>query len=142
MEPFEKTIRRTTERLYEDEKLRTNLQDDEAKAVLGWAEDWLFAKISAADDDNQAKQIAQDELTRVRQAVTTMNTLAAKPGALKLSDMVAAFEPQMQAMTATPRAQIFKMLTEVISVMWRARDERVAKASAPAAQNVKTPNKK
>lgn len=137
MEPFEKTIRRVSERLYEDEKLRANLADDEAQVVLGWAEEWLTNKIGAATDENQAQQIAQDELTRVRQAVTTINALAAKPGALKLSEVVAAFEPQMQAMTATPRAQVFKMLTQVISVMWRAHDERVANPPS-----VKTPSKK
>jgi hypothetical protein len=137
MEPFEKTIRRVSERLYEDEKLRANLADDEAQVVLGWAQEWLTNKIGAATDENQAQQIAQDELTRVRQAVTTINTLAAKPGALKLSEAVAAFEPQMQAMTATPRAQVFKMLTQVISVMWRAHDERVANSPS-----VKTPSKK
>lgn len=137
MEPFAQTIQRTAERLYEDEKLRANLQDDEAKIVLGWAEDWLAAKISAAGDENQAKQIAQDEWTRVRQAVTTINTLAAKPGALKLSDMVATFEPPMQAMSASSRAQMFQMLTGVISALWRAQTERAA--SAPAA---KTQSKK
>jgi hypothetical protein len=119
MELVEAIIQRTVEKLYEDEHLRSNLNDDEAKVVLGWAEDWLTAQIGAAEDENRARQIAQNEWARVRHAVSTMNALAAQPGALRLSEAVAAFEPQMQGTATWPRTTVLQLLTEFITTLWR-----------------------
>lgn len=130
MEAFEKVIQKTTERLYEDERLRSNLSDDEAQVVLGWAEEWVAAKITRADDENGARQIAQSELNRVRQAVSTMNTLAENPGALRLSEMLAAFEPQMRVQSILPRVLVFKILTRFITTMWATESERAAMLSS------------
>lgn len=124
MELIQAVIQRTVEKLYEDEQLRSNLSDDEAKVVLGWAEDWLTAQISAADDENRARQIAQYEWTRVRHAVSTMNALAEQPGALRLSEAVAAFEPQMQVASILPRERVFKLLTQFIATMWQTQTKR------------------
>ncbi len=124
MELIEAVIQRTVEKLYEDEQLRSNLNDEEAKVVLGWAEDWLTAQISAADDENRARQIAQNEWTRVRHAVSTINALAAQPGALRLSEAVAAFEPHMQVASILPRERVFKLLTQFIATLWQTQTER------------------
>ena len=119
MEPFDQIIQRTTERLYQDERLRSHLTDDEAQVVLGWAESWLETQIAAASDDAHAAQIAQSEFARVRQTVGAMNALAAKEGALGLAEAVAALEPQIKTAQALPRETIFKLLTQLVGTMWR-----------------------
>lgn len=140
MGQFDSIIQRTVEKLYEDERLRSHLTDDEAKTVLGWAEQWLTTQISSAHDSNAATQIAQNEFARVRQAVSAMNTLAAKPGALNLADAVSAINPlaakpgalnpadaataipaSMQAQGALPRETLFKLITQWIATLWRTR---------------------
>lgn len=119
MNEFDQIIQRTTEKLYEDERLRSHLADDEAKIVLGWAEQWLTTQISSAHDSATATQIAQSEFGRVRQSVSAMNALATKPGALNLVDAVAAIQPTVQAQSALPRGTVFKLLTELLSTLWR-----------------------
>lgn len=123
MGQFDPIIQRTTEKLYEDERLRSHLTDDEAKVVLGWAEQWITAQVSTVKDTTQATQIAQNEYARVRQSVGTMNTLAAKPGALNLGDAVKALQlrmqPQTQAQGAQPRETVFKILTELLTKTWQ-----------------------
>ena len=123
---LETVVQRAVEKLYDDEHLRSNLSDDEAKVVLGWAEGWLTAQISVADDETRARQIAQNEWVRVRQAVSTMSALAEQPGALRLSQALAAFEPQMQVASILPRARVFKLLTEFIATLWQTEAEHAA----------------
>lgn len=119
MGQFDSTIQRAVEKLYEDERLRSHLTDDEAKIVLGWAEQWLTAQIAAARDAAAAAQIAQTEMTRVRQSVNALNGLAAKPGMLNLADAVAAIQPAVQAQTAATRLQVFKLVTGLLTALWR-----------------------
>ncbi len=126
MELFEKIVQRTTEKLYEDERLRSNMNDDESRIVLGWAERWLATQISAAEDEASARKIAQDEFTRVRQTVGAINALAAKPGVPRLSEAVAALETQAQATRMRSREEVFKLLTELTSTMWRIWQEPMA----------------
>ncbi|MBI3914311.1 MAG: hypothetical protein HY327_09035 [Chloroflexi bacterium] len=64
------------EQLMEDERLRSNLDDDEAKIVLDWAIAWLGAQINAAADAPAAAQIAGAELGRVRDALKAVNASA------------------------------------------------------------------
>ncbi len=119
MELFDKIIQQSTERLYEDERLRSHLTDAEAKIVLGWAENWITTQVRAAKNETQAQQIAQTESTRVRQTVSTMNTLAAKEGALDLTQAIAALQPQGKIQQAMSREKVFKLLTEWVTLMWR-----------------------
>ncbi|MBI5033068.1 MAG: hypothetical protein HZB51_21310 [Chloroflexi bacterium] len=116
---FDKIIQQTTERLYEDERMRSNFTDDEAKIVLGWAQNWITSQVRTAKTEAQAQQIAQSESTRVRQTVGTLNTLAAKPGALNLNQAIAALEPQVKLQQAMPREKVFKLLTEWVTLLWR-----------------------
>jgi hypothetical protein len=119
MDLIQSVIERTIEKLYEDERLRSNLSDDEAKIVLSWAESWLTTQISAAESENRARQIAQNEWARVRQAVSIINSLAEQPGTLRLSQALAAFEPQMQGAATWPRTTVLQLLTEFITTLWR-----------------------
>ena len=123
MAPFEKTIRQATERFYEDERLRSNFTDDESKIVLDWAQRWIASRVALAKNDADAAQIAQSEIARVRQSVTAINTLAAKPGALTLAEAVAALQPQVQAASVMPREQVFKLVTELLSAMWQLQEQ-------------------
>ncbi len=119
MELFDKTIQQATERLYEDERLRSHLTDAEAKIVLGWAQNWIATQVQAADNETSAQQIAQSEFTRVRQTVGVMNSLAAKEGTLNLAQAIAALEPQVKMQQTPSREDVFRMLTEWVTVMWR-----------------------
>lgn len=118
MPSFDKVIQRTTERLYEDERLRSNFTDAEAKIVLGWAERWIRTRVSSAKDDATATQIAQSELAHVRQPIGAMNALAAKPGTLNLAEAVAALQPP-QAQSVLPRETVFKLLTAWLTTLWQ-----------------------
>ena len=116
---FDKIIQQATERLYEDERMRSNFTDAEAKIVLSWGQNWIATEVQKAKTEAQAQQIAQSESTRVRQTVGTMNTLAAKPGALNLNQAIAALEPQVKLQQTMPREKIFKLLTEWVTILWR-----------------------
>ena len=115
MEPFDKIIQSQAERLYGDERLRSHFTDAEAKIVLSWAETWIATQVRAAKTETQARQIAQSEFTRAQQTISALNTLAAKPGALKLSDAVATLSIQ----PPLSRENTFKLLTEIITTLWR-----------------------
>jgi hypothetical protein len=127
MAPYEKIVQRATESLYADERLRSNLTDDEAKVVLGWAAGRIADQINFAPDGTSATQIARDESTRVRQVLTALNTLAKKPGALRFADAMAALEPVIQVRQAMPREQILKLATELASAVWTLRVRADAK---------------
>ena len=122
MELFDQITQQMTQRLYEDERLRSHLTDDEAQIVLGWAEGWLETQIAAADNDTHAAQIAQNEFARLRQTVGAMNTLAAKEGALSLAEAVAVLEPQVKIQQAMSRQDVFKLLTQLIGTLWRMKE--------------------
>ncbi len=119
MAQFDKIIQSAVEKIYEDERLRSNLTDSEAKVVLDWASGWVADQVNAAHDETAAKQIVQGELARVRQTATALNALAKKPGALRLADAVAALEPSVQAQAAMSREQVLKLATDLASAMWK-----------------------
>jgi len=119
MNGFDQIIQRTTEKLYEDERLRSHLTDDEAKVVLGWAENWIQSQVSSAADATIAAQIAQNEFARVKQTVSAMNDLAAKEGTLNLAQAVAALEPQLKTQQVISRQDVFKLLTQLVGALWR-----------------------
>jgi len=121
---FENVIQRAAEKLYEDERLRSNLTDSEAKVVLDWATGWINERVSAARDEASAKQIAQGELGRVRQTVSAMNALAAKPGTLRLADAIATLDAALSAKQAYTREEVFALITALTSAAWKLRAGR------------------
>jgi hypothetical protein len=104
--PFEKTIQRTTEPLYEDEQLRSNLADDEARVVLDWAARWIEEQVGLAKDETSARQVAQRALARVRPVINAINALAAQPGEFRLSNAVAAIEPALKFEQKVPSVRV------------------------------------
>ena len=121
--PFEKTIQRTTEPLYEDEQLRSNLADDEARVVLDWAARWIEEQVGLAKDETSARQVAQRALARVRPVINAINALAAQPGEFRLSNAVAAIEPALKFEQKVPRTQVFELLTILASALWRVQSQ-------------------
>ncbi len=119
MSQFDRIVRRTTEKLYEDEQLRANLTDAEACIVLGWAEGWVAAQIDAARDEANAQTIAQSELARVRQTLGALNAFARNPGALRLADGIAALDASLRASQVLTREQVFALLTTMTSAAWK-----------------------
>lgn len=99
------------EQLMEDERLRSNLDDDQAKIVLDWALAWMGAQINAAPDAPAAEQIARAELARVRDALRAVNALArAKPAAMP--KILAALREAQPSQQLPSPAQLMAMLNE------------------------------
>ena len=121
--PFEKIIQRVAEPLYEDEQLRSNLADDEAKVVLDWAVHWIEEQMGPAKDESSAKQSAQRALARVRPVIRAINALAAQPGELRLSDAVAVLEPLLAGNQKLSRPQVLGLVTILVSATWRVQSE-------------------
>ncbi len=111
MAQFDKVMQSVAETLYSDERLRSNLVDSEAKIVLEWAQQWISAQVNAARDEASAKQIAANELARVRQTLGAINTWAKSSGTRRLTDGVAAIQPFVTGANALPRDQILALLS-------------------------------
>ena len=120
---FEKIIERVTEPLYEDEQLRSNLTDDEARVVLDWAVHWIEEQMGPAKDESSAKQSAQRALVRVRPVISAINAFAVQPGELRLSDAVAVLEPVLAGNQKLSRPQVFGLLTILAGATWRVQSE-------------------
>jgi hypothetical protein len=82
-------LQSVAEQLMEDERLRSNLDDDQAKIVLDWAIAWMGAQVNAAADAPAAAQIAGAELGRVRDVLKAINA-AAKAGHAAVPQIFAA----------------------------------------------------
>lgn len=121
MAQFDKVMESVSETLYGDERLRSNLTDAEAKIVLDWAQQWIGSQVNAARDEASAKQIAQNELTRVRQTVGAINTFAKNSGTLRLADGVAVIEPAVTGKTPLTRGEILALLTTLTGATWQMR---------------------
>jgi hypothetical protein len=120
--PFDKIIQNAAENLYGDERLRSNLADDEAKIVLDWALGRISAQVNAAHDEAAAKLAAQKELARVRPVIAAINALAKKPGTPRLADAVAAVESSLAAPPLS-RAETMALLTAIADKLWQARSK-------------------
>lgn len=72
---FEKIIQHANEQVYDDERQRSDLTDDEARPVLDWAAQWIRREVSAAVDEAAAQDLAQRALGRVRSVINTIRGL-------------------------------------------------------------------
>ena len=92
---FDDVLASAAEKLSSDERLRSNLTDDEFAPMLDWAIKWLGTKAAEAKDKTAAQKITQTELRRIETMMKQVNdhllagttpTLeaAAKPLKLKL----------------------------------------------------------
>ena len=120
MAQFDQLLKSAMEKLYEDEQLRSNLTDSEAKVILDWAAHWVTQQVSAAQDEASAKKVIAREFARVRASAYALNTLAKKPGALTLAEAIAAVEPPgPSSAAALPRDQLFALVTQWLSARWK-----------------------
>ncbi len=121
MPQFDKIVQNAVEKLYEDERLRSNLTDGEAKIVLDWAAGWLADQANAARDETSARQIVQNELARVRQTANALNALAAKDATPRLADAIAAVDGGVQPSATLTREQVLSLATTVARALWSLR---------------------
>jgi hypothetical protein len=108
-----------SEALYEDERLRSNLTDEQANLVLKWASNWLTEQISKARDEAAAQKIAQVESARVRSALAALNALSKKSGDITLCDGITALEPVLCGDRAFNREEVLTLLTALTSAAWQ-----------------------
>jgi len=118
MAGYDKVLQSALEALYDDEHLRSHLTDDEAKVVLDWASVWLAEQVNAAKNETAAKQIAQNELARVKPLVGAINDLAKKPGVPALGDAITALG--LKPHPPLTRAQTWRVLGAVTRAVWQA----------------------
>ncbi len=112
---------RASSSLYEDERLRSNLTDEQADIVLKWADDWLSSRIAEAPDEAAAQQIAQTEGKRARTALAAINALAENE-AFTLAQAVAALEPILTGGRPFSREEVLILLTGLAGAAWDARE--------------------
>ena len=62
---FEDVMESAAEKLSGDERLRSNLTDDEFNPLLDWALAWLEKKMAKAKDKAAAQKIATEEMKRI-----------------------------------------------------------------------------
>ena len=124
MAKFDKIISSTVEKLYADERLRSNLVDAEASSILGWGASWIETQITGARDEKAAQQIAQSELARVRAAIGALNALAKNPGAPCLGDAVAALDASLKGGKPFTRDETWQLLVALTSAAWKLRAKK------------------
>ncbi len=106
MAPFERIVSRIAEQLLEDERLRSNLTDAEAKTVLDWGLMWLERQIAQARDEEQARRIAASAALRVRQVLETINEGTATRQKGDLSSALKRIEALLSREQGPTRAEI------------------------------------
>jgi len=70
---FEDVIESAAEKLSSNERLRSNLTDDEFNPILDWAIAWLEKKTAKAKDNAAAQKIVQTESKRIETMMKTIN---------------------------------------------------------------------
>jgi len=117
----DKIIQGAAERLMEDERLRTNLADDEAKQLMDWALAWLEARVFKASNEAMARQIAQTEMTRLRPAMSKINDLLGEGKMPALTNAVRALGLPSTKTATTPldRRGLIRALTTQLAESWR-----------------------
>ena len=83
-ESLEAARRRVAERILEDERLFSNLEDQEAKVLTDWAMVQLDAPISTRERNAAAK--IEERGRRVRQALRDVNDLIGERGRLSAEE--------------------------------------------------------
>ncbi len=121
MAPFDKIVQKAAENLLGDERLRSNLTDEEAKISLDWALERIRTQVSTARDEASARSVAQKQLARVRPVLLAINALGKKPGTPGLAGALAALEPSLVAGQPLSRAETIALLTTLADRLWQIR---------------------
>jgi hypothetical protein len=112
MAQFDHLVQRATESLYGDERLRSNLTDQQAKVVLGWAAGWIGRQVAALSNEAAAIRAAESELDRVRRVVSALNALAAGDAAAHLEKAIRAIAPDANSGSALTPEQVLQLATQ------------------------------
>jgi hypothetical protein len=121
MSTYEKLVQSAAEKLMEDERLRTNLADDEAQLLVNWAIAWLQDHIARARDESAARQVAQAETTRLRSAMQRINDVLAEgktPALIVALKELGLPSPAKTTRTALDRKGMIRALTSRLAESW------------------------
>lgn len=113
MAQFDRLVQGASERLYGDERLRSNLTDKEANTVLGWAAEWIGKQVAALSDEDAAKHVAESELDRVRRAVAALNDLAGGGAAVRMDEAMRAVAASAKAESALTPEQVLQLASKL-----------------------------
>jgi hypothetical protein len=122
VQKYEQAVRSAAESLYGDERLRSNLTDGAAKVILDWAVAWVAGQVNGARDELGAKQIAQNELTRVRQVASALNALAAKNTTPRLDEAIAVIRASASTSASFTSEQVLSLATTFTAALWKNRE--------------------
>ncbi len=124
---YDKIVQSVAENLTGDERLRSNLTDEEAAIVLDWVLGRISAQVQGARDETNARQLVQNELAHVRPVLLAINVLAEKPSTPRLADAITAVEASLSAGKPLTRPEIFALLTIIIDRIWQVRSQTPTK---------------
>ena len=121
MGAYDKVMQSTAEKLMEDERLRTNLADDEAKLLMDWALAWMEGRVFKAPNEAVAQQLAQTELARLRPAMSKINNLLKgdKMPALTNATQALGLPAAKTATNPLDRKGLIRILTARLAESWR-----------------------
>jgi hypothetical protein len=116
-----KVVQSVAEKLMEDERLRTNLADDEAKLLIDWALAWVEGRVFKAPNEATARQLAQAELVRLRPAMSKINDILDGGKTPALTDAVQALGLPATKTATNPldRKGLIRALTTQLAELWR-----------------------
>lgn len=129
----DKSVESASESLFGDERLRSNLTDDEANLVLNWATGWLDRRATLSPPPPGAavvakaaggKRVGQADIDRVRQAVSAINGVARKSGTPRLADAVAEIVPPLAGSQPLTRQEVLSLLTVLAQSLLEMRAPR------------------
>ena len=121
MGAYNKAVQSVAEKLMEDERLRTNLADDEAKLLIDWALAWVEGRVFKAPNEATARQLAQAELARLRPAMSKINDILGGGKMPALTNAVRALGLPSTKTATNPldRQGLIRALTTQLAKSWR-----------------------
>jgi hypothetical protein len=120
MPSFESQIESSLEQLQMDERLRSNLIDDEAKLLLEWATTRLMDSAGSNEDEAIGLETVRAETRRVKSALRIINDLFADDHNPTPTEALTALSlPLDQTVPPLPdRAALIKWLLAQLSTAW------------------------
>ncbi len=117
---YEDVLESAAEKLSGDERLRSNLTDDEFAPMLDWAIKWLGVKTVKAKDKAAAQKIAAKELKRIESAMKGTNDLLKEGNTPTLESAAKALKlkPPKRKIEVKDRASLIKEVLKLIEVEW------------------------
>ncbi len=120
MSSREEILRQAVESLMEDERLRSNLTDQEAEVVLNWASSWLEKRILSASEE-KVEEVASKEKKRVRNLLISLNNLLLYSHSPTLSMAVGLVEKHLNEGVPFSTKEILELITELAGIIWERR---------------------